>query len=149
MARLDRVERNGMHEVTQCYTGLHGALKANQHALGHVERHHAGGRRKRDEAGARRERNTNRETGVTVAAGADGIGQQHAVQPRVNDAVTGTQRNAAARRHEVWQLVVHFHVHGLGIRRRVAERLHHQIRAEAQAGQVFQFVAGHRAGGVL
>ncbi len=31
-----------------------------------------------------------------IAAGADGVGQQHAVQPGVDDAVAGTQRDAAA-----------------------------------------------------
>ena len=31
----------------------------------------------------------------------------------------------------------------------MAEGLHHQVGGEAQAGQLFQFVTGHRAGGVL
>jgi hypothetical protein len=33
---------------------------------------------------------------VRVAAGADGVGQQHAVQPRVDHAVARTQRDTAA-----------------------------------------------------
>jgi hypothetical protein len=61
----------------------------------------------------------------------------------------GRSGHTAAGADEVGQLVVHLHVHGLRISRGVAERLHHQIGAEAQAGQVFEFVAGHRAGGVL
>ena len=31
----------------------------------------------------------------------------------------------------------------------MAERLHGQVGGEAQAGQVLQFVPGHRAGGIL
>ena len=38
---------------------------------------------------------------------------------------------------------------GLGISGSVTERLHGQVGREAQASQVFQFVTGHRAGGVL
>jgi hypothetical protein len=41
------------------------------------------------------------------------------------------------------------HVDGLRIRRGVAEALHHEVGREAQAGKILQFVAGHRAGGVL
>ncbi len=37
----------------------------------------------------------------------------------------------------------------LRIGRGVAEGLHHQVGGEAEAGEVLQFVAGHRAGGVL
>ena len=51
--------------------------------------------------------------------------------------------HAAARADEVGQLVVHLHVHGLGVGSGVAEGLHHQVGAEAQASQVLQFVAGH------
>ena len=50
---------------------------------------------------------------------------------------------------EVGQLVVHLHVDRLRVGRGVAEDLHHQVGAEAQAGQVLQLVARHRAGGVL
>ena len=86
---------------------------------------------------------------MAVAAGADGIGQQQAVEPRVNHAVARTQRHTAARGNEFGQRFVGFHVHRFRIRGGVAEGLHHQIGREAQAGKVFQFVARHRAGGVL
>ncbi len=41
------------------------------------------------------------------------------------------------------------HVDRLWVSRGVAERLHHQVGREAQAGEVFELVAGHRASGVL
>jgi hypothetical protein len=44
---------------------------------------------------------------------------------------------------------MHLHVDRLRVGRGVAEALHHQVGAEAQAGQVLQLVACHRAGGVL
>ena len=37
----------------------------------------------------------------------------------------------------------------LGVSRRVTEGLHGQVGRETEAGQIFQLVAGHRAGGVL
>jgi hypothetical protein len=86
---------------------------------------------------------------VRVAAGADGVGQQHAVQPGVDDAVARTQGHAAAVHDEVRQGVVGLHVHRLGIGGGVAEGLHDQAGGEAEAGQILQFVTGHRAGGVL
>ena len=86
---------------------------------------------------------------MAVAAGADGIGQQHAVQPGVDDAVARTQWYTTAGADEVRQLMMHLHVHRLGISGGVAEGLHHQVGTEAQASQVFELVAGHRASGVL
>jgi hypothetical protein len=90
-ACLDGVQRNGVHQITQGDAGLHLAFEAHQHRLRHVQRHHAGGGTKRDQTGTRREADADGETRVAVAAGADGIGQQHAVQPGVDDAVARTQ----------------------------------------------------------
>ena len=84
-----------------------------------------------------------------VTTGTDGIRQQHTVQPGVDYAVTRTQRHTATVHNEVRQRVVRVHVNWLRIRRGVAERLHHQVSREAQARQVFQFITGHRAGGIL
>ena len=84
-----------------------------------------------------------------VTAGTDGIRQQHAVQPGVDNAVARTQRHATAVHDEIWQRVVRGHVNRLRIRRSVAEGLHHQIGREAQARQVFQLITGHWTGGVL
>ena len=84
-----------------------------------------------------------------VAAGADGIGQQHAVEPGVDDTVTRAQGDAAAGHDEVGQGVLGIDIHRLGVGRGVAERLHGQVGGKAQAGQVFQLVPGHRAGGIL
>ena len=67
------------------------ALEADQHRFRHVQRHDAGGGGKGDQPGTGREGNADRETGVRVAAGADGIRQQQAVQPGVDDAVARTQ----------------------------------------------------------
>ncbi len=86
---------------------------------------------------------------MRVTASADGIGQQQAVEPRVDDAVARTQRDTATVADEVGQLAVHLHIHRLGVGRGVAKRLHHQIGGEAEAREVLEFVAGHRAGGVL
>src|SRR5690606_32645892 len=99
--------------------------------------------------GTRREGNAHGETGVGIAASADGVGQQHAVEPAVDNAVAGAQGNAAAVANKVGQGVLGVHVYGFGVGGGVAEGLHHQIRLEAQAGQVFEFVAGHGPGGVL
>ena len=67
----------------------------------------------------------------------------------MNDAVAGVQGDAAAAGHEARQFLVGEHVHRLGIGGGVAERLHHQVRRETQAGQVLELVPGHRPGGVL
>jgi len=97
----------------------------------------------------RRERDADREARMRVAAGADGIGQQQAVEPGMDDAVAGAQRDAAAGADEAGQFAMHAHVDQLRIGRGVAEGLHHHVGREAEARQILQFVAGHRAGGVL
>ena len=148
-ARLNRRVRNGVDQVAQGDAGLHGSLEAHQHRFRHVQRHGAGGGGERHQAGAGREADADREASVRIAAGADGVGQQHPVQPGVDDAVARPQRHAGAAGDEVGQGVVGLHVHRLGIGGGVAERLHDQIGGEAQAGQILQLVAGHRTGGVL
>ena len=47
------------------------------------------------------------------------------------------------------QGLVHLHVGRFRIGRGVAERLHEHRRQELEAGEFFQLVGGHRAGGVL
>jgi hypothetical protein len=79
---------------------LHLALEANQHGFRHVERHDAGGGGKGNQTGTGREGDADREAGVRVTTGTDGIRQQQAVQPGVNDAIARAQRNAAAGRDE-------------------------------------------------
>ena len=86
---------------------------------------------------------------MRITAGANGIRQQQAVQPGVDDAVARTQRDAATGRDEGRQFAVGLDVDQLRIGGGVAEGLHHQIGGEAEAGQILEFVAGHRAGGVL
>ena len=112
-ALLDRVERDRVDQVAQRDAGLHLALEAHQHRLGHVQRHDAGGGREGHQAGAGREADADREAGVAVAAGADGVGQQQAVQPGVDHAVARAQADAAAVADEGRQLVVRLHVHRL------------------------------------
>ena len=146
---LDGVQRNGADQVTQGDAGLHLAFEAHQDALGHVQRHDAGGGTESHQTGAGRKADADRETRVAVAAGADGVGQQHAVEPAVDDAISGAQRDTATRGDELGQLVVHLHVHRLGVSGCMAKRLHDEVGAETQAGQVFELVAGHRAGRVL
>ena len=146
---LDGVQRNGMHQVAQGHARLHLALEAHQHRLGHVQRHHAGGRTKGDQARACREGNADGKAGVRVTAGTHGVGQQQAVEPRVDHAVARAQRHAAAAADELGQFAVGLHIDRLGVGRGMAEGLHHHVGAKAQAGQVFELVAGHGAGGVL
>ncbi len=67
----------------------------------------------------------------------------------MDNAVTWAQGNATAVHDEVRQGVVGVDVDRLRVGSGVAERLHDQVGREAQASQVFQFVAGHRASGVL
>ena len=86
---------------------------------------------------------------MAVTAGAHGVGQQHAVQPAVDDAVAGSQGDPTAGADEVRQLGMGLEVHWLGVSRGVAEALHHQISREAKAGQLFHLIAGHRPCGVL
>ena len=47
---LDRVQRNGVHQVAQGHARLHLAFETHQDGLGHVQRHHACGRTKRHQA---------------------------------------------------------------------------------------------------
>src|SRR5690606_21253641 len=148
-AFLDGVVGDCMDQVTQGDTRLHFALEAHQYRFRHIQRHDAGGSGKGYQTGTGREGNDHREAGVRVAAGADSVGQQHAVQPAEDDAVTRAQRVTATVVDEVGQGVVGVDVDRLRIGGSVTEGLHHQVGGEAQAGQVLQLVAGHRASGVL
>src|SRR5690606_22035280 len=100
-AFFDRLQRNRMHQVTQGDARLALALEAHQYGFRHVQRHNASRGSKGNETRAGREGNAQRETRVRVAAGADGVRQQHAVQPGVDDAVARTQRNTATVHDEV------------------------------------------------
>ena len=146
---FNRIQRDRVNQVAQGNTRLHFTFEAHQHRFRHIQRHHAGRGSKRHQTGARREGDTDWETGMGVTAGTHGIRQQHAVQPGVDNAVARTQGDTATVHNEVRQRVVRGHVNRLRIRRSVAEGLHHQIGREAQARQVFQFVTGHWASGVL
>mmetsp|Transcript_58183 Transcript_58183/g.161157 ORF Transcript_58183/g.161157 Transcript_58183/m.161157 type:complete len:626 (+) Transcript_58183:355-2232(+) len=149
VARLDGVVRDGVDEVTEGDARLHVTLEAHEHRLGHVQRHGAGGRRECDEARARRERDADRKAGVRVAAGANRVRQEHAVEPRVDDSVARAKRDAAAVADEVGERVMGDHIDRLGVGGGVAEGLHHEVGAEAEAGEVLELVARHGAGGVL
>ena len=45
---------------------------------------------------------TDWEASVRISTGSKGIRQQHSIQPRVNDAIAGTQRYATAIADEIW-----------------------------------------------
>src|SRR5690606_32377647 len=109
----------GTDQVTQGDSLEHVALEAHQYRLRHVQRHDAGGRGEGNQAGAGREGNAHRETGVGVITGTDGVGQQHAVKPAVDDAVTRTQRDTTTVVDEVGQGVVGVDVDRLRIGRSV------------------------------
>ena len=84
-----RSVRNGIHQISQGNARLHLARKAYQHRFGHIQGHNSGCCGKRHEPRPGRKRDSNRKARMRVAAGAYGIGQQHAVQPGVNNAVAG------------------------------------------------------------
>mmetsp|Transcript_22464 Transcript_22464/g.56775 ORF Transcript_22464/g.56775 Transcript_22464/m.56775 type:complete len:212 (+) Transcript_22464:2214-2849(+) len=146
---LDRVVGDRVHEIPQRDPRLQGTVEPHQHRLRHVQRHHAGGGRERHESRARREGNTQREPRVGVSARAHLVGQEHAVQPAVNNPVTRPERDAAAVMHEVRECVVRDDVDRFWVGGRVAEALHHEVGGEAQARQVLQLVPRHRTRGVL
>ena len=146
---LDGVVRDGVHQVAERDAGLHGTLETHQDGLGHVQRDHASRRAERDEAGPGGEGDADREARVRVTARADGVGQEHAVEPGVDDAVAGAKAHAAAVPDEVRKGVVGHHVDRFGVRGGVAERLHHEIRREPEAREILELVTGHRAGGIL
>jgi len=128
LALLDDIERNGIDQVAQRNAALAGfgqaALEADEHGFRHVERHDAGGGGKGDQTGTGREGDADREAGMRVTTGTDGIRQQQAVQPGVDDAVARMQRNAATRRDKARQGAVGLDVNKLGIGRGMAEGLH-------------------------
>jgi len=78
---------------------------------------------------------------VGIAAGADGIGQQQAIEPAVDDTIAGLERHAATVGDEGGQFAVGQHIHRFGVGRRVAEGLHDHVRGELEAGQILQLVA--------
>mmetsp|Transcript_38436 Transcript_38436/g.78664 ORF Transcript_38436/g.78664 Transcript_38436/m.78664 type:complete len:628 (+) Transcript_38436:189-2072(+) len=146
---LDGIVRDGMDQVAQGHPRLHLATEADQNRLGHVQGHHPRGGAEGHQAGAGGEGDAQREAGVRVSACSDLIGEQHSVEPGVDDAIARAQGNTAAVRDELWQGAVRDHIHGLWVGGGVAERLHHEVSLESQAGQVLQLVASHGSSGVL
>mmetsp|Transcript_16984 Transcript_16984/g.45786 ORF Transcript_16984/g.45786 Transcript_16984/m.45786 type:complete len:447 (-) Transcript_16984:1403-2743(-) len=130
-ALLDGHIGDGVHEVAQGHAGLHGAREAHKHRLRHVQGHEARGGREGDEARAGGEGDTDGEARVGVPSRAHSVRHEHAVEPRVDDAVAGSQAHAAAVHDEVGERVVRDHVHGLGVGGGVAEGLHGEVREEA------------------
>ena len=104
---------------------------------------------KGDEARAGWKGNADGKARMGVAAGADGVRQQHAVHPAMDDAVARPQGNPAPGLEETRQGMLGLDIDRLGIGRGVAERLHHQVRRKSQACQILKLVPGHRTGGVL
>src|SRR5690554_5124037 len=98
---LDSVKRDSIDQITQGDARLHFALKAHQYRLRHIQRHNARRGGKGYQPRASWERNTQREAGVGIATGAHSIGQQHAVEPTVNNAIGRTQGDAATVHDEV------------------------------------------------
>eukprot|EP00754_Rhynchopus_humris_P015091 Rhum_TRINITY_DN14425_c20_g1::Rhum_TRINITY_DN14425_c20_g1_i1::g.90169::m.90169 len=148
-AQLNRLQGDGVHQVTERDARLHLAREANQDRLRHVQGDHTRGGTEGHQARASREGDTDREPGVRVSTRSDRVRQKHPVQPRVDDTVGRAQGHTAPGLDEVRQSVVHLHVDRLRVRGRVAERLHHKVGGEAEAGQVLQLVTGHGTRGVL
>eukprot|EP00051_Salpingoeca_urceolata_P026859 m.479023 g.479023 ORF g.479023 m.479023 type:complete len:993 (-) comp21304_c0_seq1:94-3072(-) len=148
-AALNGLVRDGVHQVAQGNARLHRSSKPDQNRLGHVQRHHTSRSSKCNQARASGERNTNGKARVGVAASANRVGQKHAVNPRVDDAVTRAERHTATVADKVGQGVVSVNVHGLGVCGSVAKRLHDKVGLKAKAGKILELVTGHRASGVL
>src|SRR5690606_1081692 len=119
--------RNRVDQVTQGAAWRQLALEAHEDRRRHVRRHDAGASGEGDQARTGREGNADREAGVRVTTGTDGVRQQHAVQPAVDDTVAWTQRHATTGADEIRQGVVSGYVDRLRVGRGVAERLHHQV----------------------
>ena len=141
--------RNGLDKITEGHTGLHLTRKANKDRLGHVQGHNAGSSSKRHKARSSGERNANGEPSVRITTGTDSVGNEHAVQPGVDDAITRPKTDTATGADKVGQGVVGHHIDRLGIGGRVAETLHDEVGREAQTGQTLELVTGHGSGGVL
>mmetsp|Transcript_2022 Transcript_2022/g.3646 ORF Transcript_2022/g.3646 Transcript_2022/m.3646 type:complete len:202 (-) Transcript_2022:462-1067(-) len=86
---------------------------------------------------------------MRVPARSDRIGKQHAIQPGVNDSITGPQRDPTSGPNEIGQGVVGNDVHWFGIGRRMAKGLHDQISTESKTGQTAKFITGHGSRGIL
>ena len=86
---------------------------------------------------------------MRITTGTNSIRQQHAIQPAVNNAVAGTQRNATAIHNEIRQAMLGVNIDWFRISGSMAKRLHHQIRGKAEAGKIFQLISSHRPRRVL
>ena len=86
---------------------------------------------------------------MAVATRAHGVWQEHAIEPAVDDAVTGAKGDTAALGKEIRQVLLGLQVHWFGVGGGVAKALHHQVSGKAQAGQLLHFVPRHGPRGVL
>ena len=121
---LDGIVGNRVNEVPESNTRLHFSFEPDQNRFRHVQRHDPRRGSKGNEAGARGKRDPYGEAGVGIAAGAYGVRQQHTIEPAVDDAVAGSQRDAPAGHDEIGQRVLSINVDRLGVGRSVAEGLH-------------------------
>ena len=149
MALLDGVVGDGVDEVAQSDTGPQLAGELDKHGLGHVQGHNSGGGGEGHQTGTSREGDTDREASVGVTAGTDGVGEEHSVQPGVDDTVARAERDTTTVADEVGEGVVGGDVDGLGVGGSVAERLHDEVSGETEAGKVLEFVTGHGTSGIL
>merc|ERR1719230_244717 len=108
-----------MDQVAESNARLHRARESDKHALRHVQWHNTSGRSESHKSRSSWEGNANWEPRVGVSTGADSVWQQHAVQPRVDDAITRPQRHSSAVTDEVWKSVVGDHVNRLWVSRSV------------------------------
>ena len=126
-ASLNRDPGNGIDDIAKGDSRLQRAAEAHQHRLGHVQRHGADGRGEGHEAGSSGEGDAQWEAGMAVSAGAHRVGQQHAVEPAVDDSVSGAQGHSAPLREEIGKVLLGLQINGLGVSRGVAEALHHEV----------------------
>ena len=100
-APLDRDPGDCIHHIAECDPRLKRTAEPDQDRFGHVERHGTDGGSKGHNPGASWKRNTQREAGVAVTPCAHGVGQEHAIEPAVDDAVTGEKGYTAALGKEI------------------------------------------------
>mmetsp|Transcript_25601 Transcript_25601/g.59448 ORF Transcript_25601/g.59448 Transcript_25601/m.59448 type:complete len:257 (-) Transcript_25601:212-982(-) len=86
---------------------------------------------------------------MRIASRSDGIGKEHSIQPRVDDAIARSERDASPRTDEIREGMMRHDIHGLGIGRRMTKGLHDEIGTESQTGESTQFIPCHGTGRIL
>mmetsp|Transcript_4487 Transcript_4487/g.9608 ORF Transcript_4487/g.9608 Transcript_4487/m.9608 type:complete len:582 (-) Transcript_4487:123-1868(-) len=124
-------------------------MEANADGLGHAERHGTSGGSEGNETTSGREGDTDGETSVGVTTSTNGVREEHAVEPGVDDTVTRAEGDTTTVADEVREGVVGHDVNRLRVGGGVAEGLHDKVSLETEAGKILELITGHGSGGIL